>query len=328
MRPTQLSALRDSSQRRDSSSASSTADDTDGGDHSQSSPAVKTPAPSSRAGVASLRAGAAGSAGGSGIQPTAARRRRATAPTSARGVSTDTGGGLSPAVGASSPSAGGNSLAMSSLGGGVANGMVVEGEESAFSALEPLVPFKVYTEKDVRRELDAVKTGLEHGTDWLRWVSAMRRLAGVALGGASREFPALLVGLVRASVHEAVGHKVGYPPLLLYCTRYCLLLRRWGSIVLIDFSIKVVRVNRVFLALPRMLTTFSVATYAPSPPHRRLRPHELLQKKIRCQKTEARWRERHADVWPFWLAASRTTLVPSRSSGCRNCCGTLRGRWS
>ncbi|CAM9196819.1 unnamed protein product [Ectocarpus fasciculatus] len=36
----------------------------------------------------------------------------------------------------------------------------------------------------------------------------MRRLAGVALGGGGSEFPALLVGLVRASVHEMVGHKV------------------------------------------------------------------------------------------------------------------------
>ncbi|CAM9305616.1 unnamed protein product [Scytosiphon promiscuus] len=36
----------------------------------------------------------------------------------------------------------------------------------------------------------------------------MRRLAGVSLGGGGSEFPGLLVGLVRASVHEMVGHKV------------------------------------------------------------------------------------------------------------------------
>ena len=66
----------------------------------------------------------------------------------------------------------------------------------------------VYTERDVRREVEAAKTGLEHGSDWQKWVSAMRRLAGVALGGGGSEFPALLVGLVRASVHEMVGHKV------------------------------------------------------------------------------------------------------------------------
>lgn len=81
-------------------------------------------------------------------------------------------------------------------------------EESAFSALEPLVPVSVYTEKDVQREVEAARTGLEHKSDWLRWVGAMQRLAGVALGGAGSEFPGLLVGLVRASVHEAVGHKV------------------------------------------------------------------------------------------------------------------------
>lgn len=66
----------------------------------------------------------------------------------------------------------------------------------------------VYTERDVRREVEAAKAGLEHGSDWQRWVSAMRRLAGVALGGGGSEFPALVVGLVRASVHEMVGHKV------------------------------------------------------------------------------------------------------------------------
>lgn len=71
------------------------------------------------------------------------------------------------------------------------------------------MPVKVYTERDVRREVEAAKAGLEHGSDWQRWVDAMRRLAGVALGGAAAEFPALLVGLVRASVHEMVGHKVG-----------------------------------------------------------------------------------------------------------------------
>lgn len=65
----------------------------------------------------------------------------------------------------------------------------------------------MYTERDVRREVEAAKTGLEHGSDWQKWVSAMRRLAGVALGGGGSEFPALLVGLVRASVHEMVGHK-------------------------------------------------------------------------------------------------------------------------
>lgn len=66
----------------------------------------------------------------------------------------------------------------------------------------------VYTERDVRREVEAAKVGLEHGSDWQRWVSSMRRLAGAALGGGGSEFPALLVGLVRASVHEMVGHKV------------------------------------------------------------------------------------------------------------------------
>ncbi|CAM9791989.1 unnamed protein product [Ectocarpus sp. 4 AP-2014] len=81
-------------------------------------------------------------------------------------------------------------------------------EESAFSALEPLVAVTVYTERDVRREVEAVKAGLEHESDWQRWVSVMRRLAGVALGGGGSEFPALLVGLVRASVHDMVGHKV------------------------------------------------------------------------------------------------------------------------
>lgn len=67
---------------------------------------------------------------------------------------------------------------------------------------------KVYTERDVRREVEATKVGLEHGSDWLKWVAAMRRLAGVALGGGAAEFPSLLVGLVRASVQEMVGHKV------------------------------------------------------------------------------------------------------------------------
>ena len=70
------------------------------------------------------------------------------------------------------------------------------------------MPVQVYTERDVRREVDAAKAGLEHGSDWQRWVAAMRRLAGVALGGASTEFPGVLVGLVRASVQEMVGHKV------------------------------------------------------------------------------------------------------------------------
>lgn len=70
------------------------------------------------------------------------------------------------------------------------------------------VPVAVYTERDVRREVEAARTGLEHGSDWQKWVSAMRRLAGVALGGGASEFPGLLVGLVRASVHEMVGHKV------------------------------------------------------------------------------------------------------------------------
>lgn len=65
----------------------------------------------------------------------------------------------------------------------------------------------VYTDRDVRREVEAARTSLEHGSDWQKWVSAMRRLAGVALGGGGSEFPALLVGLVRASVHEMVGHK-------------------------------------------------------------------------------------------------------------------------
>lgn len=70
------------------------------------------------------------------------------------------------------------------------------------------VPVKVYTERDVRREVDAAKAGLEHRSDWQQWVGAMRRLAGVALGGAAEEFPALFVGLVRARVQEMVGHKV------------------------------------------------------------------------------------------------------------------------
>ena len=67
---------------------------------------------------------------------------------------------------------------------------------------------RVCTERDVRREVEAAKACLEHGSDWQGWVGAMRRLAGVALGGAAEEFPALLVGLVRASVQEMVGHKV------------------------------------------------------------------------------------------------------------------------
>lgn len=66
----------------------------------------------------------------------------------------------------------------------------------------------VYTERDVRREVETAKAGLEHGSDWQKWVSSMRRLAGVALGGGGSEFAALVVGLVRASVHEMVGHKV------------------------------------------------------------------------------------------------------------------------
>lgn len=104
--------------------------------------------------------------------------------------------------------AGGNSCSPTSRGttGAVNGGGAVE--ESAFSALEPLVPISVYTERDVRREVEAAKVALEHGSDWLRWVGAMQRLAGVALGGAAVEFPELLVGLVRSSVHEAIGHKV------------------------------------------------------------------------------------------------------------------------
>lgn len=66
----------------------------------------------------------------------------------------------------------------------------------------------MYTERDVRREVEAAKAGLEHRSDWQQWVGAMRRLAGVALGGAAVDFPALFVGLVRASVQEMVGHKV------------------------------------------------------------------------------------------------------------------------
>lgn len=104
----------------------------------------------------------------------------------------------------------GLSAKSSVAGGGLVAGALSVDKESAFSALEPLVPTKVYTEKDVRREVEAAKAELEHKTDWQSWVGGMRRLAGLALGGGAREFPTVLAGLVRGSVHEAVGHKVGF----------------------------------------------------------------------------------------------------------------------
>eukprot|EP00752_Nemacystus_decipiens_P012648 g11203.t1 len=141
--------------------------------------------------VLTRAAAAAAAADGGAITPTgaAAIRRGAGAGGGGcgRAVSPTTVLGISP-----------RGMALSSDGG----------EESAFSALEPLDTVAVYTERDVRREVEAAKMGLEHGSDWQKWVSAMRRLAGVALGGGGSEFPALLVGLVRASVHEMVGHKV------------------------------------------------------------------------------------------------------------------------
>lgn len=188
---------------------------------SAQTPTVSTPVTSSRAGVASLRPGinsgrstapsGGGGGGGSGGGRRVASRRRlagtAEAPPTRGGLSADGIGG-NVGAGGSSPlaGAGGSHALLSSAGGG---GTGAGGEESAFSALDRLVPVKVYTERDVRREVEESKTRLDHGSDWKLWVSAMRRLAGVALGGAATEFPGVLVGLVRASVHEAVGHKVG-----------------------------------------------------------------------------------------------------------------------
>ncbi|CBJ26850.1 OSJNBb0002J11.18 [Ectocarpus siliculosus] len=143
--------------------------------------------------------------GGRGGTTSVLTRAGAGVPEGERGAPTPTGGEAAGRGGGASRAGSptsliGNSPRGLALGSG--------GEESAFSALEPLVAVTVYTERDVRREVEAVKAGLEHESDWQRWVSAMRRLAGVALGGGGSDFPALLVGLVRASVHEMVGHKV------------------------------------------------------------------------------------------------------------------------
>ncbi|CAM9417422.1 unnamed protein product [Ectocarpus sp. 13 AM-2016] len=201
------------------------------------SPITPAPQTSSRSGAVAVAAQAAttvhraaaaghGNAYGGGARLTAATRRRR--PTAAgkggRGgttsVLTRAGAGVpegergapTPTGGEAAGRGGGGSRAGSpaALIGNSPRGLVLGsgGEESAFSALEPLVAVTVYTERDVRREVEAVKAGLEHESDWQRWVSAMRWLAGVALGGGGSEFPALLVGLVRASVHEMVGHKV------------------------------------------------------------------------------------------------------------------------
>ncbi|CAM9218512.1 unnamed protein product, partial [Hapterophycus canaliculatus] len=193
-------------------------------------------------GHGNAKAGAAGvnSGGVGGARLSAATRRRR--PAAAGGTAGGGGGGVATSVltraggglteggaptptGAATAAAGrrgagrtgggggrpGSPTTAVSLGGSPRGGVIAGtggGEESAFSALEPLVPVAVYTERDVRREVEAARTGLEHGSDWQKWVSAMRRLAGVALGGGGSEFPGLLVGLVRASVHEMVGHKV------------------------------------------------------------------------------------------------------------------------
>eukprot|EP00903_Cladosiphon_okamuranus_P018792 g17287.t1 len=142
------------------------------------------------AGTAAATA-AAGGGGGGGVG--------ASTPTGAVAMRRGAGGGSGRAV---SPT---TALGISPRGVALSSG---SGDDSAFSALEPLETVTVYTERDVRREVEAAKRDLEHGSDWQKWVSAMRRLAGVALGGGGSEFPALLVGLVRASVHEMVGHKV------------------------------------------------------------------------------------------------------------------------
>lgn len=220
VRSAQMLALRDSPPRSDkgrSESMSALSVSSIGGGVGDRSPTI-SPVPS-RAGVSLLNGGkasGAAGAGGNGVGRLAGSRRRALreVPSSRVGPldSTGTGGAspcpAGPALSAKAPAACSN-----------ASGVSGANEESAFFALEPVVPVKVYTERDVRREVEAAKAGLDHGSDWQIWVGAMRRLAGVALGGGAREFPGVLVGHVRASVHEAVGHKVRRPHAV-YVTPY------------------------------------------------------------------------------------------------------------
>lgn len=210
VRSVQLTTLRNNSPqacKSHASTATTAVNSTSGGFSGvvPHSPTLRTPAPPSRAGVSSFAGGGRVTGAGGGSAGAGARGRLiASRKRLLRGGGAD-GTGVE---GWTSPPRSQGLSAKSSAAGSVPAGTLPADEESAFSALEPLVPIKVYTEKDVRREVEAGKVELEHKTDWQSWVGAMRRLAGLALGGGAREFPGVLAALVRGSVHEAVAHKV------------------------------------------------------------------------------------------------------------------------
>jgi hypothetical protein len=82
-----------------------------------------------------------------------------------------------------------------------------------FEALEAVEAVgTIYSERDLNKELDAIKLRLDHPSDWQGWTASLRRMAGIALGLGEGKVDSGLVGtfvsLVRSTLHEAVAVRI------------------------------------------------------------------------------------------------------------------------
>lgn len=86
-------------------------------------------------------------------------------------------------------------------------------ETHPFSRLDPIVPLVVYTESELKREVESMRKDFLEKADgggWKAWVGALQRLASVASGGIASD-PVLakkFVKLIRSTIHIMVAEHI------------------------------------------------------------------------------------------------------------------------